>query len=123
MANGQAEWGLEWYRKAEAEPPARIFLDGLTGRNKDEAAALITLLRERGNALRMPHSKQVESGLWELRGHQVRIFYTFRPDRRIALLDGIIKKQDEIPRDVLDRLRNMAQEIRALDVQEGRRKR
>ena len=71
----------------------------------------------------MPHSKQVESGLWELRGHQVRIFYTFRPDRRIALLDGIIKKQDEIPRDVLDRLRNMAQEIRALDVREGRRKR
>ena len=31
----------------------------------------------------------------------MRIFYTFRPGRRIVLLDGIVKKRDQIPRDVL----------------------
>jgi capsular polysaccharide biosynthesis protein len=43
--------------------------------------------------------------LYELRKYQVRIFYTFRPGRRVVLLDGIVKKQDKIPADVLKRLR------------------
>lgn len=121
MADTPGEWTLEWYRKGSAEPLARVFLEGLIGRNKEEAIALITLLRERGHLLRPPQSKQVESGLFELRGHQVRIFYTFRRGRRVVLLDGIIKKQDEIPQRVLDRIRQMAQEVRALDAAERRR--
>ena len=42
---------------------------------------------------------------------QIRIFYLFRPGRRIVLLDGIIKKQDKIPRDVLKRVRRYMQEV------------
>jgi len=95
--------------------PARAFLESLQGRPREQALALIELLERRGNLLREPHSKQVEAGLFELRSHRVRIFYTFRPGRRIVLLDGMIKKRDEIPAAVLDRVRLMVREIRELD--------
>lgn len=45
----------------------------------------------------------------------MRIFYTFRPGRRIVLLGGMIKKRDEIPRDVLKRVRRYLHEVEALD--------
>ncbi len=63
------------------------------------------LLEEQGNLLRRPHSGTLGEGLFELRGKQVRIFYTFLPKRAIVLLDGMIKKQDTIPVKVLDRMR------------------
>jgi hypothetical protein len=55
----------------------------------------------------------VETGLFELRGHQVRIFYMFLPGRRVVLLDGMIKKQDEIPPEVLKRVRGYRAAVEA----------
>jgi hypothetical protein len=57
-------WAIEEYRTASGESPVR------------------------------PHSKALGEGLYELRGKQVRLFYTFGPGRRmITLLNGIFKKQ------------------------------
>jgi hypothetical protein len=99
------EWTVGRYQTDAGEIPVDMFLASLTGVQAQQAAALIGLLAMHGNALRPPQSKQVEPGLWELRRHQVRIFYTFRPGRRVILLDGIVKKQDDIPREVIERLR------------------
>ena len=99
--------------------PVREFLTGLTGRHQEEALVLLSALREYGATLRPPRSKLVETGLFELRGHQVRIFYMFRPGRRAVLLDGIIKKQDDIPRDVLKRLRRYMQAVEASEEASG----
>ncbi len=91
----------------------RDFFSGLDDdRAFDEAAALIKLAQERGNPLRKPRSEPSGDGLFELRGKQVRIFYVFRPGRRIVLLDGMIKKRDDIPRDVLDHLRRLQKEVK-----------
>lgn len=62
----------------------------------------------------------MESHLWELRGHQVRIFYTFRPGRRIVGLDGITKKQDEIRSADLRRVRRYLRAVMEEDAEEGR---
>jgi hypothetical protein len=78
---------------------------GLSSRNRDEAFALLKLLAERRNTLGVPHSKTLGGGLLELRGRQVRLFYTFHPGRCITLLDGMIKKRGDIPAAMLDRLR------------------
>lgn len=102
------------YVMASGHCPIRDFLASLSGRHQEDAIALLALLRERGAALRPPHSKLVETGLFELRGHQVRIFYTFRPGRRIVLLDGMIKKRDDIPRDVLKRVRHALRAVEAM---------
>ena len=73
---------------------------------------MIQFLSERGNTLRLPHSRSLGEGLNELRGKQVRIFYVFRPQRRIVLLDGMVKKRDDIPDMVLKRLRQLQRDVK-----------
>ena len=77
-----------------------------------EARALIDLLAVRGNQLSPPRSKPLGGGLFEMRGGQVRIFYTFRPGRRIVLLDAMVKKRDDIPPEVLARVRGLNNQVR-----------
>ncbi len=100
------------------ESPAQTFLGGLGGRDRVEALALVKLLAEQGNAVKMPHSKPLGEGLFELRGGPVRLFYTFGLGRRIVLLDGMVKKRQEIPPGVLKRVRRYQ---RALETAERER--
>ena len=104
------DWVIDWYTTPGGERPLQRFLSGL---ERDEtsladALALLELLKVRGNALRPPRSRSLGEGLFELRAHPraVRMFYIFRPERRIVVLDGIVKKQDKIPADVLNRVRS-----------------
>ena len=103
-----AKWEIE-----EHGSRVRDFIAGLTDvRAFDEAAALIKLVRERGNRLRKPRSAPLGGGLFELRGEQVRIVYMFRPAHRIVLLDGMVKKRNDIPHDVLEWVRQLQKEVR-----------
>ena len=107
MANS-TEWTIEWYEMQGGRVPLRTYLDSLPEADRKRAFALLTMLEARGNQIREPHSKLVEAGLMELRGggsSQVRMFYTFRPGRRIVVLDGILKKQDALPRELVERMR------------------
>ena len=117
---GATQWAVEWYRTTSWEVPAKTFLDGLAERPLEEALALLELAKRRGNQLREPKSKALGEGLFELRGHQVRLFYVFRPGRQLLMLDGMVKKRDEIPRDVIQRLRQMQQAITVTDPKANR---
>ena len=59
----------------------------------------------------MPDSKGLGGGLFELRGGEVRIFYTFRPGQRIILLDTMLKKRTDIPKRFVERLRKLVKRI------------
>jgi hypothetical protein len=107
----EGRWKIEEYRTEQGESPIRVFLSGLEGQPRVNALALIQLARERGNTLRLPHSKLLGEGLHELRKDQVRIFYVFRPGRRIVLLAGLLKKRGDIPPAMVKRLRKMQEEI------------
>lgn len=120
MGAGHEPWLIDEYRDASGKSFIREFLSNLKGRDKVEAWALIKLLGERGNQIRPPKSRALGDGLFELRGHQVRIFYVFRPARRITLLDGIVKKQDKIPSRVLECIRGYQREILAMDAKASR---
>ncbi len=98
-------WVIDVFRTERGEALVQAFIAALTGRDRDEAFALIRLLEEQGNALRRPQSGILGEGLFELRGKQVRIFYMFLPGRRVVLLDGEIKKRDDIPPKTLKRMR------------------
>ncbi len=101
-------WILEFYGVR-----VQSFITALTDvRAHDEANALIRLLGVQGNRLREPRSKSLGNGLFELRGKQVRIFYTFRSGQRIVLLDGMLKKRRDIPTEVLRDLRKLNSEVR-----------
>ena len=69
--------------------------------------------------MRMPHSKPLGAGLFELREGRVRLFYMFRPGRRIVLLEGLIKKRADIPSAVLKRVRQHQRTLEAADAREA----
>ena len=110
MSSGQT-WRVDAYETERGQKPAWSFMRALEGRNLAEAIALVKLLEERGNTLRRPHSGALGEGLFELRGKEVRLFYVFLPGRVIGLLDGEIKKRDDIPRKTLERVRGYQREV------------
>jgi hypothetical protein len=110
MESGR-RWTVDVYETQAGDRPAWSFIAGVEGRNRVEAIALVKLLEERGNALRRPHSGALGDGLFELRGKEVRLFYVFRPGRRVVLLDGEIKKRPDVPRRTLSRLRGYQKEL------------
>lgn len=68
----------------------------------------IGLLVQYGHVLTMPHSKHVESRLWELRvrgKQEVRLLYTFHNERAI-ILHGFVKKSQKTPASDLQLARN-----------------
>ena len=109
-----SKWTVEWYTTAKGERPLKAFLEGLKDEeNFADALALLEILEAKGNALRPPRSESLGGGLFELRAHPrpVRIFYIFRPGRRIIVLDGMVKKKDRIPADVLTRVRGYQHDV------------
>ena len=120
MAGEQNAWTVDWYETRVGEVPARSFLAGLEGRPREEALALLVLARRWGNQLAEPKSKPLGHGLFELRGHQVRMVYMFRPGRRVLILDGIVKKKDKIPSAFLNRVRAMQAAVLTRDRQRKR---
>ncbi len=104
-------WRIEEVVTQRGEKFVRNFIAELVKEDQEESAALLKTLAEKGNELGMPDSKALGAGLFELRGRRVRIFYCFRPGKRIVLLDGMVKQRRDIPEDVLKRLRRLMERI------------
>lgn len=115
--NWLVAWDIREHVAATGETPVLGFLEGLKGRPEAAAFALIELLAEHGNQLRRPQSGALGDGLFELRHKAtgVRIFYMFRPGRRVVLLDGMVKKQDKLPVAMMERLRKAQNDVAASD--------
>lgn len=64
-------------------------------------ARLIELLSEHGPNLRLPHSRALGDGLFELRPHGRRgigrAFYCFMVGKRVIVLHAFIKKTQQTP--------------------------
>ena len=76
------------------------FLDGLSDDAVAEAEALVEMLEEHGNKLRLPISKPLGDGLFEARGLTtgVRLFFVFAPGHRIVRARRIRQEAHEHPR-------------------------
>jgi putative component of toxin-antitoxin plasmid stabilization module len=110
-----ADWTVETYELPSGNRPYASFLDTLTGVAAVRAAALPTRLAK-AHDLRPPESKALGRGLFELRDHcGVRIFYLFRPGRRVVVLGGYLKKRQDIPAIVLRTMRAYQAEVEAND--------
>ena len=99
------------------------FLDGLSDDSAAEAEALVEMLEEHGNKLRLPISKSLGNGLFEARGLTtgVRLFFVFAPKNRIVVLDGYVKKRTSIPARIMARIRRLqANAEKALRNEQGK---
>jgi len=78
-------------------------------------ARLANLLEEFGLDLRMPHSRAMGDGLFELRprGREgiARVFYCMKVGRKIIMLHSFIKKSNETPKREMDIARRRQKEV------------
>ena len=78
-------------------------------------ARLIELLTQHGPSLRLPHSKALGGGLFELRPRCRsgigRAFYCFLLGKRIVIVHAFIKKTQETPDKELELARKRAKEL------------
>jgi phage-related protein len=78
-------------------------------------ARLANLLEEFGLDLRMPHSRAMGDGLFELRprGREgiARVFYCMKVGRKIIMLHSFIKKSNEAPKREMDIARRRQKEV------------
>lgn len=78
---------------------------GLSPEGLAEADAAFERLQTRGNELRMPHSKPLKQGLFELRFNcehkATRITYIFDVERRIITLTAFTKQKNNEQREIL----------------------
>lgn len=85
-----SDWSLE------LEPEVEAWIDELSGREFGTVAFQVDRLAAEGAALRMPHSRSLGDGLFELRFDlgtvAQRISFFFPGDRRIVLLT-VFRKQ------------------------------
>ena len=93
---------VDYYALPDGTKPAQQFIDSLPVKMKAKAMRQISLLQEFGNELREPYSKQIDTGLFELRvkfaSDITRIFYFFVIGDGIILTNGFIKKTMKTPK-------------------------
>ncbi|HBV00898.1 MAG TPA: type II toxin-antitoxin system RelE/ParE family toxin [Candidatus Taylorbacteria bacterium] len=80
-------------------PKAEGFVRSLDPVAKNQTLVMVDMLEEMGYLLKMPFSKSLGKGLFELRvvgNNHVRIFYCFCGGK-VYLLHGISKKTQRIP--------------------------
>ena len=78
-------------------------------------ARLVELLVEYGPCLRLPHSRALGDGLFELRprgrGGAGRAFYCFMVGKRVTVLHAFVKKSQQTPDRDLKLARKRLQEL------------
>ena len=103
-------WIIDYYSEE-----VRLEIDSLPVGIRASYARLTNLLEEFGLDLRMPHSRAMGGGLFELRpkGREgiARVFYCTKIGKKIVVLHSFIKKTDETPKRELDLARRRQKEI------------
>lgn len=89
-------WTIDYYNE-----DVRLEIEALPSGIRASYVRLTELLEEFGLDLRMPHSRAMGQGLFELRprGREgiARVFYCTRVGRRIVILHSFVKKTDKTP--------------------------
>lgn len=89
-----------YYQTKEGHYPVKEFLDTLSVGHQSKVFAYFDMLSIAGNELRMPYSRYLNEGIFELRpsrdGLSLRILYFFDQDKAI-LTNGFLKKTKKTP--------------------------
>ena len=102
MVGDTMQVDVEFYTMANGRKPAKEFLDELAPKMRAKMVRIIQLLETNGPDLRMPYSKYLGNGLYELRakvGSDIsRELYFFFSGQKAVLTNGFIKKTQSTPR-------------------------
>ena len=104
------KWIIRYYANENGKSPIDKWLDKLTKEQLNSVAEELSMLEELGNALKLPHSRALGKGLFELRERQFgyRLYYCFKGDKLIILLAaGDKKSQDKDIKTAYKRLEDL----------------
>lgn len=90
-------WQIRYWTTATGKSPVEKWLDKLTIDQLKSVAKEMVMLQKAGNELKMPHSRALGDGLFELRERRYgfRIYYCFRGECVIIFLASGDKKSQE----------------------------
>lgn len=90
-------WQIEYWDTKRGRNPIEKWLDKLTNEQLKSVAKELSILEESGNELKLPHSKALGKGLFELRERRYgyRIYYGFVGEDMIILLAAGDKKSQD----------------------------
>src|SRR3989338_6218427 len=91
-----ASWTLHYWESGQGQA-LEAWFDKLSKQQFQAVAKELKLLERCGNTLRLPHSRSLGRGLFELRERQFgyRIYYGFIPEHIIVLLQSGNKKSQQ----------------------------
>ncbi len=91
------QWKIEYWDAGRGKNPIEKWLDKLTKEQLKSVVKEITLLEESGNELKLPHSRALGKGLFELRDRRYgyRIYYGFMSQEIVILLNAGDKKSQK----------------------------
>lgn len=97
---------LLYYQKIDETRPVEEYFLSEDIKIQAKIARNLMVLKEFGNTLREPLSKELEDGIFELRtqvGNDIsRILYFFVVGKNIILTNGFRKKTEKTPKEELD---------------------
>jgi phage-related protein len=103
-------WTIDYYSEE-----VRCGIEALPAGIRASYTRLTELLEEFGLELRLPHSRAMGDGLFELRprGREgiARVFYCMKVGRKIVMLHSFIKKTSETPKRELEIARRRQREV------------
>lgn len=92
---------VQFYETEDGQKPVYEFLLSLEPKMRAKMGAMMELLAEKGNELRLPYSEHLDEGIFELRviqGNNIsRALYFFYSGKRIIITNGFIKKKQKTP--------------------------
>lgn len=97
MDQSDSAWELQYWCNDNGESPIENWFDSLSKEQFKSVAKELKLLEQCGNMLRLPHSKSLKKGLFELRERKYgfRIYYTFFKNKVILMLGAGDKKSQD----------------------------
>jgi len=101
-SNATQRFQIVFFEKNDTECPVREFLDSLDDKMAAKISGLTHVLSEYGTELRMPYSRHLEDGIFELRAkigsNITRTLYFFYVDKTIVMTNGFVKKTKKLPK-------------------------
>ena len=92
---------LEFYQTEDGKSPVLDFLDSLDDKMAAKLVSQMEILEEKGTELKMPYSKYLDDGIFELRCKQgsniTRALYFFYIGEKIIVTNGFVKKTQKTP--------------------------
>lgn len=104
-------WNIVFYIDHRGKCPTLAFIETLPVVEQAKIRNALRLLQEFGTKLGMPHAKQIQGKLWELRPGGLRLFYFAYIDQQFVILHGYRKQSQKAPDREIDIALRRMQEL------------